>query len=149
MEIYTPLSNKELSQKKIEEYTKMAKIIQWGRQNPLKFCETFFGLQLIDYQAYCFMKTWTAQFALWAECRGAGKDTLAACYYMTRLLLIPDYRLYISSNTYAQSVESFNKLRDIALKRIPSFKPVSRMRSYTEAMISLMVYSVTEYSFPP
>lgn len=122
MEIYTPLSNKELSQKKIEEYTKMAKIIQWGRQNPLKFCETFFGLQLIDYQAYCFMKTWTAQFALWAECRGAGKDTLAACYYMTRLLLIPDYRLYISSNTYAQSVESFNKLRDIALKRIPSFK---------------------------
>lgn len=122
MEIYTPLSNKELSQKKIEEYTKIAKIIQWGRQNPLKFCETFFGLQLIDYQAYCFMKTWTAQFALWAECRGAGKDTLAACYYMTRLLLIPDYRLYISSNTYAQSVESFNKLRDIALKRIPSFK---------------------------
>lgn len=122
MEFYTPLSNKELSQKKIEEYTKMSKIIQWGRQNPLKFCETFFGLQLIDYQAYCFMKTWTAQFALWAECRGAGKDTLAACYYMTRLLLIPDYRLYISSNTYAQSVESFNKLRDIALKRIPSFK---------------------------
>ena len=122
MEFYTPLSNKELSQKKTEEYTKMSKIIQWGRQNPLKFCETFFGLQLIDYQAYCFMKTWTAQFALWAECRGAGKDTLAACYYMTRLLLIPDYRLYISSNTYAQSVESFNKLRDIALKRIPSFK---------------------------
>ena len=60
--------------------------------------------------------------ALWAECRGAGKDTLAAVYYMTRLLLIPDYRVYISSNTYAQSVESFNKLRDIALKRIPSFK---------------------------
>ena len=30
MEIYTPLSNKELSQKKIEEYTKMAKIIQWS-----------------------------------------------------------------------------------------------------------------------
>ena len=31
-----------------------------------------------------------------------------------------------------------------SIKRIPSFKPVSRMRSYTEAMISLMVYSVTE-----
>ena len=67
------------------------------------------------------MKTWTVQYALWAECRGAGKDTLAAAYNMTRLLLIPDYSLYISSNTYAQSVESFNKLRDIALKRIPSF----------------------------
>ena len=122
MEIYTPMSSKELSQRKIEEYSKMSRIVQWGRKNPVKFCETFFGLKLIDYQAYCFMRTWIVQYALWAECRGAGKDTLAAAYFMTRLLLIPDYSLYISSNTYAQSVESFNKLRDIALKRIPNFK---------------------------
>lgn len=121
MEIYIPMSSKELSQKKVEEYSKMAKIIQWGRKNPVKFCEVFFGLKLIDYQAYCFMRTWAVQYALWAECRGAGKDTLAAAYNMARLLLIPNYSLYISSNTYAQSVESFNKLRDIALKRIPSF----------------------------
>lgn len=121
MEIYKPMSSKELSQRKIEEYTKMANLVQWGRKNPVKFCELAFGLKLIDYQAYCFMRTWTVQYALWAECRGAGKDTLAAAYNMTRLLLIPDYSLYISSNTYAQSVESFNKLRDIALKRIPSF----------------------------
>lgn len=121
MEIYIPMSSKELSQKKLEEYHKMAKIIQWGRKNPVKFAEEFFGLKLIDYQAYCFMRTWSCQFALWAECRGAGKDTLAAVYYMTRLSLIPNYSLYISSNTYSQSVESFNKLRDIALKRIPSF----------------------------
>ena len=115
MEIINSMSSKELSQKKLEEYEKMAKIIQWGRKQPVKFAELFFGLKLIDYQAYCFMRTWIAQFALWAECRGAGKDTLAAVYYMTRLLLIPDYSLYISSNTYSQSVESFNKLRDIAL----------------------------------
>jgi len=121
VEIYKPMSSKELSQRKLEVYSKMAEIVQWGRKNPVKFCETFFGLKLIDYQTYCFMKTWVVQFALWAECRGAGKDTLAAAYFMTRLLLIPDYRVYISSNTYAQSVESFNKLRDIALKRIPSF----------------------------
>lgn len=122
MEIYKPMSSKELSQRKIEEYSKMSRIVQWGRKNPVKFCETFFGLKLIDYQAYCFMRTWIVQYALWAECRGAGKDTLAAAYFMTRLLLIPDYSLYISSNTYAQSIESFNKLRDIALKRIPNFK---------------------------
>lgn len=125
MEIHTPMSKKELSQRKIEEYSKMAKLVQWGRKNPVKFCELAFGIKLIDYQAYCFMKTWPVQYALWAECRGAGKDTLAAAYNMTRLLLIPDYSLYISSNTYAQSVESFNKLRDIALKRIPSFASVT------------------------
>lgn len=121
MEIYIPMSSKELSQKKVEEYSKINRVIQWGRQNPVKFCETMFGLKLIDYQAYCFMRTWHVQYALWAECRGAGKDTLAAAYNMTRLLLIPDYSLYVSSNTYAQSVDSCNKLKDIALKRIPSF----------------------------
>lgn len=121
MIVYSPMSDRELSQKKVEEYAKMSKIIQWGRKNPSKFNEVFFGLKLIDYQTYCLMKTWNAQFALWAECRGAGKDTLAAVYFMDRLLLIPNYSLYISSNTYDQSVESFNKLRDIALKRIPSF----------------------------
>lgn len=121
MEFYVPMSSRELSQKKLEEYSKFNEVIQWGRQNPVKFSELMFGLKLIDYQAYCFMQTWPKQYALWAECRGAGKDTLAAVYFMTRLLLIPDYSLYISSNTYAQSVESFNKLRDIALKRIPSF----------------------------
>lgn len=122
MDIYSPMSNNELSQRKLEEYSKMAKIVSWGRQNPIKFSELFFGLKLIDYQAYTFMETWATPFCLWAECRGAGKDTLAAVYFQTRLLLIPNYKLYVSSNTHAQSVESFNKLKDIALKRIPSFK---------------------------
>lgn len=121
MEIYSPMPSKELSQRKVEEFHKMARIVQWGRKNPVKFCELFFGLKLIDYQAYCFMKTWSVQYALWAECRGAGKDTLMAAYNMTRLVLIPNYSIYVSSNTYAQSVDSCNKLKDIALKRIPSF----------------------------
>lgn len=125
MEIYKPMSDKELSQRKTEEYQKFSKIVQWGRKNPVKFSEEFWGTKLIDFQAYCFMRTWPVQFALWAECRGAGKDTLAAVYYMTRLTLIPNYVVYISSNTYNQSVESFNKLRDIALKRIPSFASVT------------------------
>lgn len=121
MEIYLPITSKEFSQKKLEAYSQIAKIIQWGRKNPVKFVELFYGLKLIDYQAYCFMRTWTSQFSLWAECRGAGKDTLAAAYNMARLSLIPDYHIFVSSNTYAQSVDSCNKLKDIALKRIPSF----------------------------
>lgn len=122
MEIITPMSQKEFSQKKLESYSQIANIIQWGRKNPVKFSELFWGIKLIDYQAYCFMRTWVCQFALWAECRGAGKDTLAAAYNMTRLTLIPDYNIYVSSNTYAQSVDSCNKLKDIALQRIPSFR---------------------------
>lgn len=119
------MTNKELNQQKFEEYSKVTKIIQWGRKNPIKFSEEVFGAKLIDYQAYCFMRTWPVQYAVWAECRGAGKDSLAAVYNMVRLSLIPNYSIYVSSNTYAQSVESFNKLKDIALKRIPSFASVT------------------------
>ena len=41
---------------------------------------------------------------------------------MTKMMLIPSFKLYISSNSYAQSAESFKKLEDIALQRLPAFK---------------------------
>ena len=40
MEIYMPMTQNELSQRRLEEYEKLAKIINWGRNNPVKFCET-------------------------------------------------------------------------------------------------------------
>lgn len=96
------MSQKEFSQKKLESYSQMAKIVQWGRKNPVIFSELFWRIKYIDYQAYCFMRTWTTQFALWAECRGAGKDTLAAGYNMTRLALIPNpfFLLLYHGNVY-------------------------------------------------
>ena len=36
-----------------------------------------------------------------------------------------------------------------SMNRIPSDFPETSMRSYTEAMISLIVYWVTDTSFPP
>ena len=37
MEIMTRLTNKEFSQKKLEEYSNWQKIVQCGRQNPIWF----------------------------------------------------------------------------------------------------------------
>jgi hypothetical protein len=100
----------------------MSNIINWGRKYPIKFAEHFFGLSLMDYQKLAFMESWAIPYALWLECRGAGKDTLAAVYFMTKMVLIPNYILYVSSNSAAQSAESFMKLEDISMQRIPSFK---------------------------
>ena len=122
MDILSTISKKELSQRKLQSYHDMSKIINWGRQNPIKFAEHFFGLSLMDYQKLAMMESWSVPYALWLECRGAGKDTLAAVYFQTKMLLIPNYVLYVSSNSAAQSVESFEKLESIALQRIPSFK---------------------------
>jgi hypothetical protein len=50
MTIYTPITDKELSQRKLQAYEDMAKIINWGRRNPVRFASHFFGLALLDYQ---------------------------------------------------------------------------------------------------
>jgi hypothetical protein len=40
-----PLSKDNLSQRKIDGYIKLAEIIQYGRKNPVKFVERFFGME--------------------------------------------------------------------------------------------------------
>lgn len=122
MDLYVPTSDKEFSQRKLEEYAKFAKVIAAGRNNPIWFSEEFFGIKLMDYQKWCFMESWYRPYCLWLECRGAGKSTLAAIFLQTKLILIPDYKVYISTNSAQQSIETFLKLENIALQRIPSFK---------------------------
>lgn len=122
MDFTITATKKELSQRKIQAYHDMSNIINWGRRNPIRFAEHIFGLALLDYQKLTMMESWAVPYALWLECRGAGKDTLASVYFQTKMLLIPNYILYVSSNSAAQSAESFCKLQDIALQRIPSFK---------------------------
>lgn len=116
-----PPTEAELSQKKIEEYQKWSDIANWGRKNPVRFAEEIFGTQMIDFQRYIFQESWWRPFCLWLCCRGTGKDTTGSVMYMTKLLLIPNYHLHISCNAYAQSVDTLNKMRDIAYKRIPTF----------------------------
>lgn len=264
LEQFFPKTTVELSQRNLEEYERFTKIINEGRKNPVWFANYFFGIELMDYQRWCFMESWDKPFVLWLACRGSGKalavgtpiptpsgyttmgelkvgdvildnnghpttvsyvspiyignvcyeitfddgecivadadhlwtlstsdssyvtsstkhidrfmsfnpdlslclypdhkgnkkkieqivktesvptrciqvdnekglfmcgqkmtvthnTTLAAVFLMTKMLLIPDYQVYISTNSAAQSIEVFKKLEDIALQRIPSF----------------------------
>ena len=125
MEIYIPTTDQEFSQRKIEEYAKFEKIINWGRKDPVHFAEDFFGIKLIDYQKWCFMESWDKPFALWLCSRGTGKTTLAAVYLQTKMLLIPNYNVFVSTNSLSQSIDCFKKIEDLALQRIPSFKTVT------------------------
>lgn len=121
MDYYIPLSDKEFSQKKLEEYDKLEKIMNMGRRDPIWFIEEFFGIQLIDYQKWMFMNSWYRRYILWLCSRRAGKTTTAAVFLMAKMMLIPNSRWFISANSAAQSMEIFKMLEDIALKRIPSF----------------------------
>lgn len=121
MTYYIPLSDNEFSQKKLEEYDKLEKIMNMGRRDPVWFIEEFFGIQLIDYQKWMFMNSWYRRYILWLCSRRAGKTTTAAVFLMAKMMLIPNSRWFISANSAAQSMEIFKMLEDIALKRIPSF----------------------------
>ena len=125
MEYIVRQSQKELSQKKLEEYANFAKIINVGRKNPIWFSEFMYGIKLMDYQKWAFMESWSKPFVLWLEGRGAGKTTKAAVFLQTKMLLIPNYKVFISTNSSQQSIEVFKKIEDIALQRIPSFKTVT------------------------
>lgn len=125
MEIMTRLTDKEFSQKKLEEYANWEKIVQYGRRNPLWFLSWGLGAELMDFQKWIFMNCWYRPFCLLLCCRGAGKTVEASLLHMCKMLLIPSWKQYVASNSLAQSIECFKKIESIALNRIPSFKSLT------------------------
>jgi len=120
-----PINKIQLSQRKVEEYEKYCKLTQWGRKNPCRFLEELLGIQLMDYQRWIFMNSWAKPYVLWLCSRGAGKTVEAAVFLMTKMLLIPDYKVFISTNSAQQSIEVFKKIQDITYNKIPSFKTLT------------------------
>lgn len=125
LEIYKPMTERELSQRKIEEYSKFSKIIQKGRNNPVWFVEEFYGIKLMDYQKWVLMNSWWRPFVLWLCCRAWGKTILASVLLQAKMVLIPNYRVYIATNSAQQSIEVFKKIEDLALQNIPSFQSLT------------------------
>lgn len=121
MNIIIKNSKKELSQRKLEGYLKLAQIVQWGRSSPVKFCERFYGVEFLDAQKYVFMESWTKQFVVWCASRNAGKTTLAAPFIMAKTNLIPNFQVYIMSGVGSQAQEAFMKIEKIAKREIASF----------------------------
>ena len=63
----------DMSNLRLEGLKKTAEIVQWGRKNPIKFCERFFGIEFLDYQKYVFMESWITPYVVWCMSRNAGK----------------------------------------------------------------------------
>jgi len=110
-----------MSQRKIDGYLKLAEIIQWGRKWPLRFIELMFGIDLLDYQKYVLMESWTTPFCVWCMGRNGGKTTLGSPFIMSKSLLIPNFNTYILAGVGSQSQEMFMKIENIAKNNIASF----------------------------
>lgn len=121
MEYFIRQTDAQISQRKLEGYFKLANVIQWGRKNPIKFCERFMGIQFLDAQKYAFMNSWLTPNNLWVITRNGGKSTLSAPFIMAKGILVDGHNSYILSNVSAQSQDTFMKIEKIAKKEIASF----------------------------
>ena len=111
----------DMSELKLEGLKKFAEIIQWGRRNPVKFCERFFGVEFLDYQKYVFMMSWITPNVVWCMSRNGGKTTLGSPFLMAKTMLLPKFEGYILSSTGSQSIGMMKKIESIAKKEIASF----------------------------
>ena len=111
----------DMSELKLEGLKKFAEIIQWGRRNPVKFCERFFGIEFLDFQKYVFMMSWVTPNVVWCMTRNGGKTTLGSPFLMAKTMLVPKFEGYILSSTGSQSIGMMKKIESIAKKEIASF----------------------------
>lgn len=127
MEIIVPKFNteKKISLVKQEEYAKYSKVANWGRRNPIAFNEQVLGIALMDFQKYILLGSWGTPYVCWLKCRGASKTTLGAIMIMDNMMLVPNYQVFISTNSAKQSIILFKKIEDIAKNRIPSFQTLT------------------------
>lgn len=121
------LSDYELLEKQQELYNKYCKVLQWGRMNPVAFIETFFQLDLLDYQKYVVAGTWPSAVAVWLCGRNTGKSFLTAPYTMARSLVFPNHNTYIMAPSGGQSQRTFSKIEDLALGNIASVIGTNRV----------------------
>lgn len=115
----------EANPRRIEAMDKYNRLIQYGRKYPTRFIEQVFRIQLIDYQKWLILNTWTSEKAVWVCSRNAGKSFLIGIYTMARALLFPKFAVYIMSNTSSQSADTFLKIENIAKHNIASLLDTS------------------------
>lgn len=114
-------SEVEITQRKIEIYARYLEVIKWGRRYPIQFAERFMGIELLDFQKWIMLESWTKEFIGWLICRNGGKTTEAGIYTMLRSLLLPFHATYFLGNTGEQSKEVFLKIEKIAKRELESF----------------------------
>lgn len=140
MDYFFPPTKVELAQRQLNEYELYTKIIQEGRHNPIWFTEEMLGVKLFDSQKLIFMNSWQARYIVWLMSRGFGKTSIANIYDATRLMLIPNYKIFVSCNSASQSADFFRSLEDIFRHINPTFKSV------TDVFLGELVVSPTNKS---
>lgn len=112
-----------ISNKKLEGFIRLNEERNYYQQNPVKFFEDFFRIQLLDSQAYLMQSAWPTKNVIICASRAWGKSIWISWFVMGKQMLSSDpWNCYIASGSSQQSATTFRKLEDVANDRISSLR---------------------------
>lgn len=103
-----------MSQRKIDSLIKIAYLQKYYQCNPVKFIDDFFGIELLDAQAWIVQQSWICPNVLLVCSRGFGKSTLVDLIIMAKDMLFNNYWTYIASGSGSQAEQTFTTLERLA-----------------------------------
>lgn len=136
-DIFVKRQTYPISNKKLEGFQRLNEERLFYQQNPVRFVEDFFQIQLLDSQAYLFQSAWCVKNVLICACRAWGKSFWIDLFIMSKQMLSSDpWNCYIASGTSQQSATTFRKLEDLANDRISSLRGSSGIVFKDEVVIA-------------
>lgn len=121
--VYVPKREYPISNKKLEGFIRLNEERNYYQQNPVKFFEDFFRIQLLDSQAYLMQSAWPTKNVIICASRAWGKSIWISWFVMGKQMLSSDpWNCYIASGSSQQSATTFRKLEDVANDRISSLR---------------------------
>ena len=108
--IYVQPGTYSLSTRKIESFKKIAYLQKYYQCNPVRFINDFFGIQLLDAQAWIVQRSWNCPNVMVLATRGIGKSTIIDLIIMAKSCLYNSFWSYIASGSGSQAQQTFTTL---------------------------------------
>ena len=103
-----------MSSRKIESLIKISELQKYYQCNPVRFISDFFGIELIDAQAWIVQRSWNCPNVLVVATRGLGKSTVIDLILMSKGMLFNNFWSYIASGSGGQAEQTFTTLERLA-----------------------------------
>ena len=103
-----------LSTRKIDALKRIAYLQKYYQCNPVRFISDFFGIQLIDAQAWIVQRSWTCPNVMILATRGLGKSTIIDLMIMAKSCLYNSFWSFIASGSGSQAQQTFTTLERLA-----------------------------------
>jgi len=107
-----------MSNRKVESLIRIAEVQKYYQCNPVRFISDWFGIELLDVQAWIITRSWTCGHVLIVASRGIGKSTVIDLMLMAKDMLFCNYWTYICSGSGSQAQQTFMTLERLANNQI-------------------------------